>query len=421
MKPFRLVLIIYQSVVLALVQIWSSKLRSLLTTTGIVIGVASVTAVIAALTGLQTRVLGEFESLGSNTMWIFPRRPDSGPARQAPQSAIAFRPEFFDDLLKNAPNVKYLSRLTSVQYTIRYEDKVEENVSVSGIEADWHKIQNRYVTLGRPLSVLDNEQSRPVCIIDKKLQTRLALPADPVGSYISMGSRRFLIIGLIEEKTGGGLLPSDQISDAEVFVPFTTAYNARKAITAFPFLYVMAASVTPQAAEDAQSEITFHLRKVRKLRPGDQNTFQVEFVARLVDQINKLAYVVTAVATGIVGISLLVGGVGIMNIMLVSVSERTREIGLRKAIGARPSTILLQFLIEAVVLCLLGGLVGLSIGYAFAKGLAAIPGLGMSSAYVPAWAVVLAFGFSASVGLIFGMFPAIKAARLDPIDALRHE
>ncbi len=420
MGPIRLVVIFYQSVVLALAQIWSNKLRSMLTTTGIVIGVASVTAVIAALTGLQTRVLGEFESLGTNKMWIFPQRPDSGPMRTAPFTAFAFRPALFDDLLANAPSVRYLSRVTNATLNVKYESRIEENVQVAGVEAGWHEIENRSVTMGRPFTVLDDEQSRPVAIIDVKMQNRLGLPRDPVGSAITIGSRRFVVIGVIEEKVASGFV-QDGISDSELFVPFSTLYNSRRGGQQLPFMYVQGSSTTPQAAAEAQSEITFYLRKVRRIPPGEPNTFRVEFVSRLVDQFNQLALVVTVIATGIVGISLVVGGVGIMNIMLVSVSERTREIGLRKAVGARPATILLQFLVEAVVLCLLGGAVGLLLGYGFAKGLSAIPGLGLQSAYLPLWSVMLSVGFSAGVGLVFGMFPAIKASRLDPIDALRHE
>jgi putative ABC transport system permease protein len=192
----------------------------------------------------------------------------------------------------------------------------------------------------------------------------------------------------------------------------------------------MATSRTPALSEDAKVEIEFFMRLRRHVKPGTDDTFHVQTAQRELDEFNKVATVVTMIATGIVGISLLVGGVGIMNIMLVSVSERTREIGLRKAVGARPGAILLQFLVEAVMLCLIGGAIGVGLGQAISTFVASfLPkdamGIGNTSTpvrfIVPASAIMLSLGFSAGVGLIFGMFPAIKAARLDPIEALRHE
>ena len=165
----------------------------------------------------------------------------------------------------------------------------------------------------------------------------------------------------------------------------------------------------------------FVLRRIRGLSPGEPQTFQVAAIDRFIEQFKALAAGITAIAGGIVGISLLVGGIGIMNIMLVSVSERTREIGLRKAVGATPMAILMQFLLEAVTLCLVGGFIGIALGRLAAFGLTKIPGAQLEQADVPFWAVVLSFAFSALTGIVFGMFPAIKASRLDPIEALRHE
>jgi putative ABC transport system permease protein len=188
-----------------------------------------------------------------------------------------------------------------------------------------------------------------------------------------------------------------------------------------PRTYVVGQIKSPDLFEDVKAEVKLYLRRVRHLGPDEPDTFGVEAIDQVISQFNKVAAGITAAAGGIVGISLLVGGIGIMNIMLVSVSERTREIGLRKAVGARPEVILLQFLVEAVVLCLVGGLVGLAIGQGMVFGLRAIPDSPMKGAFIPPWAVALAIGFSAGTGVIFGMFPAIKAARLDPIEALRHE
>jgi putative ABC transport system permease protein len=165
----------------------------------------------------------------------------------------------------------------------------------------------------------------------------------------------------------------------------------------------------------------FFLRQRRHLRLEDPDTFRIEVVQQFIDKFKQIATTMTLVAGGVVGISLIVGGVGIMNIMLVSVSERTREIGLRKAVGARPSAILLQFLVEAVMLCCMGGALGVLGGAGLTKLIANIPGAHLDRATIPGWAIAVSFGFAASVGLIFGMFPAIKAAQLDPIEALRHE
>jgi putative ABC transport system permease protein len=186
-------------------------------------------------------------------------------------------------------------------------------------------------------------------------------------------------------------------------------------------MFVIAATRSAEMSDEAKAEINFFMRKRRHIEPGQLDNFRVEAVDQFVREFNKVATTITLVATGIVGISLLVGGVGIMNIMLVSVSERTREIGLRKAVGARPSAVLLQFLVEAVVLCFMGGLMGVSFGQLITLGIRSIPAAELNQAYIPGWAIALAFGFAAAVGVIFGMFPAVKAARLDPIEALRHE
>jgi len=178
--------------------------------------------------------------------------------------------------------------------------------------------------------------------------------------------------------------------------------------------------------EDAQAEIRFFLRRTRNIKPTEPDTFGVSSVKRYMEMFNTIALILTLVAVGVVSISLLVGGVGIMNIMLVSVSERTREIGLRKAVGAKKTAILTQFLIESVVLCFVGGLIGIGLGQLLTMALVKIPkflneGFNVPMIYIPLWAIILSFSFTACIGIFFGMFPAIKAARLDPIEALRHE
>jgi putative ABC transport system permease protein len=402
----------WQSAFLALGQIWANKVRAILTTIGIVIGVASVTAVIAALTGLKQNVLSEFESFGTNKIFINPSPPAG--RRAVRWADIAFEPELFDGLLDHCPSVKLLSRQVSHGYAIGYGTKTEADVDVQGIDPAWHEIENRSVVLGRKFDRIDNLNARPVCLINAKLQERLGLPADPTQQSILVGDRRYTVVGVVESRAESSMFARNR-NGGECFIPFSTSYRRGDGVN------VVAACRSPEVSEEARAEITFFLRKKRKLPLGQPDNFRVDAVEKFVQQFNTIATTMTAVAGGIVGISLLVGGVGIMNIMLVSVSERTREIGLRKAVGARPAVILLQFLVEAVVLCLMGGLVGVLAGQGLTFLMTIIPGAQLTRAAIPLWAIGLSFGFSALVGLTFGLFPAIKAAMLDPIEALRHE
>jgi len=406
----------YQSVYLALGQIWTNKTRSILTTIGIVIGVASVTAVIAALTGLKAKILTQVETFGTNTIFVFPRRPEKGPMRHASWWTIRFLPEHLDGLLEHCPSVERFSRIGSVgRHTVRYGEWSVENIDVTGIESSYHEIESRPVVLGRTFSVIDDMQVRPVCLIDPKLRDKLHLDRDCIGQSILIGHNRFRIVGVIERR------PELRLGEGgeeyyEIFIPFRTLFKLGK-----PWIMAFAASKSAEVLEEAQGEIKFFLRRTRNIKPTEPDTFRVESLQSALETFNKIALIVTLVAGGIVGISLLVGGVGIMNIMLVSVSERTREIGLRKAVGAKKSAILTQFLIESVVLCFFGGLVGVGFGQLLTMGIANIPRVELDMAYIPLWAIGLSFGFAGSVGIFFGMFPAIKAARLDPIEALRHE
>jgi len=414
--PFRMVRFVLVSFLLAAGQIWANKTRSVLATLGIVIGIASVTAVIAALTGLKASVLSDFESFGTNKMFIFPEQPSEGPKEHANFNDIRFQPGHFAGMLEHTPSVASFTRMAENNTSVTYGEKTLDSASIKGIDPAWHEIEGRVVTLGTPFSVVNDYNAEPVCLITEKTRDELRLPRDPRGESVYMLNRRFRVIGLVEPpKDIGGMFGGGGVAN-EIFVPFQTLWDATD-----PFMYVIANARSPEVADEARAEVRFFLRQSRDLKPDEPDTFEVEVLSAYLDQFNAMAAGVTAVAGGIVSVSLLVGGIGIMNIMLVSVSERTREIGLRKAVGARPAAILLQFLIEAVTLCTLGGLIGILGGQGMTVLLQKIPNAQLDQAYIPAWAIVLSLVFSGTVGVTFGLFPAIKAARLNPIEALRHE
>lgn len=405
-----------QTVLLAIQQIWSNKVRSALTTLGIIIGVASIVAVVAALTGLRTSVLDEFEKFGARKVFIDGSRPNSMRHRTSWRD-VQLKLEEIEAIRDHSPSILDIAPQYFNTYPIQYGDRLLAGAAVTGIWPQWHRIESREITLGRKFNAIDDAERRPVCIVNDKAIEELLLPTDPVGEYILLGDRRFLIVGVVEtiqlsSMFGGGN------SATEIYIPFETArqLNPNGWIS-----HAWAELSSPDKADDAIAEITYVLRTMRGLGPEDENTFEVRVIQQFIDGFNRLAKGITAGAAGVVGIALLVGGIGIMNIMLVSVSERTREIGLRKAMGARSEVILIQFLVESVTLSLLGGAVGLLLGQLMVLGVKSIPGSPLEQAAIPLWAVALSVGFSAGTGVIFGMFPALKAARLDPIVALRHE
>ncbi|MBN1392574.1 MAG: ABC transporter permease [Sedimentisphaerales bacterium] len=423
--PIFFLQLIYQSTYLAIGQIWAKKTRSILTTTGIVIGVASITTVIALLTGLKKQTLTDFEKWGARTIWIRHTTAKTGPKRNISWWNLRFWPDEFNGILERCQSLVRFSRIAPrdfyTPFVVRHGEKSVEGVNVTGVDPGAEQITNRPVILGRPFSRLDESEGRLVCYVDVNLRDKLGLDKDCVGQTVLVGGKTYLIVGVVDivpeqaaQWTGGG-------QGLEMFIPFRTYL---KMGDPHPHMYAMAESISTKLSEEAVSEITFFLRQMRRprLSPGEPDTFTVESVQSRVEQFNRISMMLTLVAGGVSGISLLVGGVGIMNIMLVSVSERTREIGLRKAVGAKKHAILTQFLIESLILCFFGGLIGLGLGKLLAIGIGAISkNEVLQMADIPLWAVALSFCFCGIVGLVFGMIPAIKAMRLDPIEALRHE
>tara|TARA_R110002072_G_scaffold42064_3_gene117414 strand:+ start:14908 stop:16173 length:1266 start_codon:yes stop_codon:yes gene_type:complete len=407
--------LVLQSLFIALAQVWANKARAFLTSLGIIIGVLGVTVVAAGLDGMQGYVLNQFEGIGAKKMWIWGNVPES---KRSVMSWTDAKMSTYEArlILDKAQAVDTLTPTCNSNWSVSFGKENLQSVNITGIWPAWHEIEDRQVVYGRPFSKIDDQENRQVCLINEQGIEELNLGTDPTGDYIIVNGRRFLIIGTIETKEMSPMMGGGQ-SRAEIYIPFST----HKMMNPYSWTNLTVQLHDPKFAEDAKAEIRFILRNHRNLGPEDEDTFDMFVIQSAIEDFNNVARVIGLVMSGVVAISLLVGGIGIMNIMLVSVSERTREIGLRKAMGAKPPVVLLQFLVEAVVLCVIGGLVGLFLGNLLVAAVQFIPNLPIESISIPRWATLLSLGFSAGVGIVFGMFPAIKASILNPIDALRHE
>jgi putative ABC transport system permease protein len=401
-----------ESVRSALASIRAHRLRSFLTSLGIIIGVASVITVVSLIQGLSKSVSDQFEGLGGNGLTIQPHNEFKDMMR-GKMNYLRF--DDVDQLRLRVDGIRHLSPLFRPGFSdVRYTG-VSATAQVFATTASYQEVNGRYARLGRFISVSDDAGARRVAVIGEKLIDDLHLPANPVGQFVLYANEWFKIVGVMEKR--GEIFGMSQ--DNYMIIPFKTGQSIIGNNTR-PQLQITAAVGDLGRLDETRSHIRMVMRQSHRLKADEPDDFEIESADQIAKSFDKLSGTVTLVMGGVVGIALLVGGIGIMNIMLVSVKERTREIGICKAIGARSRDILLQFLIEAVTLSLLGGLVGLVIGYAMGALIAGIiPDF--PPAVVPWWAVALAVVFSGSVGIVFGVVPASQAARLDPIEALRYE
>ena len=396
----------------ALAAIRAHRLRSFLTSLGIIIGVASVITVISLIQGLSKSVSDQFEGLGGNGLTVRPHNEYKDMMR-GKVNYLHF--EDVEQLRVRVDGLRDLSPVFTPGFSeVRYTG-LSATAQVFATTASYQEVNGRYARLGRFISASDDAGARRVAVVGEKLIEDLHLPPNPVGQFILYANEWFKIVGVMEKR--GEVFGMSQ--DNYLIIPFRTGQSIIGNNTR-PQLQITVAVRDLGRLDEARSHIRMVMRQAHRLKADDTDDFQIDSADQIAKTFDKLSGTVTLVMGGIVGISLLVGGIGIMNIMLVSVKERTREIGICKAIGARSRDILLQFLIEAVTLSTLGGLLGLVIGYALGVAIAAmIPDF--PPAVVPWWAVALAVLFSGSVGVVFGVVPASQAARLDPIDALRYE
>ena len=399
-----------ENLLMALKAIWANKMRSMLTTLGIVIGTAAVIAVVSIVQGFSQVITNEVQNLGSNTLVVRPQRPPGKEGEALGKIVLTW-----DDgqaLMRVCPSVSIVTPILQNFGPVKFEDQTSD-YPIAGVQPVFQDVRNYYVETGRFFSALDDSGRAHVAVIGHGVLKDLKLPDNPLGRDLLIRGRAYTIVGVMESK--GQILGQDL--DKFVIIPYGTA-AALEGTAGQESVRLLVRSTTPDTVDAAQLEIENALRVRHRLRPEQPNDFEVETQKELLKTFSKFANGVTYVVAGVVSIALLVGGIGIMNIMLVSVTERTREIGIRMAIGARGADVMLQFLVESIVMCLLGGLLGLAVGVGGATLVGHLTGWSIDT---PVSAVFLAIGFSAAVGIFFGFYPARKAASLDPIQALRFE
>ena len=397
----------------ALAAIFANRLRSFLTTLGIIIGVASVIAVVSVTGGMSAFIGDSFASLGADSLTIRSYTPFED-LMKGIRSRLT--PSDLELIEKRGEGVASITPVLEANRSsqIKYGPQTAYSL-IMGTTYAYQDVAQSYTQIGRFLAQSDNLTRRRVAVIGEDVKENLNLPDNPINEYVELSGEWFKIVGLLEPM--GDIM--GQSRDNIVLIPYSTMVSILGNQSQIDIGIQL--SLTPAAnLENVVSQLTTILRSAHDIRSNEDDDFRIQTAEQLMEQFDQILGTLTMVIGGIVSISLLVGGIGIMNIMLVSVTERTREIGICKAIGAKSNHILMQFLIEATLLSLLGGLIGLLSGYGLGMLISnSIPDFPPAS--VPLWAALLALGFSGSVGILFGILPAVKAARLDPIDALRYE
>jgi putative ABC transport system permease protein len=389
-----------------------NKMRTALTMLGMIIGVAAVIAMVALGRGAQTSIETQIRSVGTNLINVYAGNFMAAGVRQGSGAANTLTIE--DAMsLKEIPGVQYLAPGVNTRGQVIAGNQ-NWQTRINGSDVDWPAMRTWAQKYGAFFTTQDVSSAAKVVVLGSTVATNLfGEDVDPTGQIVRIKNQPFKVVGVMASK-GAAAGGDDQ--DDSVVIPFTTAQKKLMGIQHIQNITISATSAGQ--VKDVAAAVTEALRTRHKIQMGDTDDFMVRTLEEMAAMRTETTKTMTALLAGIAGVSLLVGGIGIMNIMLVSVSERTREIGLRMAIGARSGDVLLQFLVEAVVLSLFGGAIGIALGFGISAGVTRF--LSWPTTITPD-AIGLAFGFSAATGIFFGFYPATKAAKLDPIEALRFE
>ncbi len=389
-----------------------NKMRSFLTMLGIIIGVAAVIAMLAIGQGAEYSVKQQINALGTNVLIVFPGSQQQGGLRMGAGTMTTLTEDDAAAILKECPAVAFVSPGARSGGQV-IAGNINWLTSIEGTGADYLEIRKWPVAYGDFYSDQDVKSAAKVCILGKTVSDILFPDASPVGQSIRIRNVPFKVVGVLEKK-GQNAMGQDQ--DDIILAPYTTVLRR---LSHFPFLrQILVSATSPANISNAESQMRELLRMRHKIASYDGDDFTIRNQTDLAATATATTEILTILLASIASVSLLVGGIGIMNIMLVSVTERTREIGIRMSVGARGRDILTQFLIEALVLSLLGGIIGILLGVI---GSSAISSFAKWPTIITAFSIVLSFGFSIAIGIFFGFYPARKAALLNPIDALRYE
>ncbi|MGX9481298.1 ABC transporter permease [Veillonella sp. Ser01] len=400
-----------ESFLMAWASLIANKMRSILTMLGIIIGVAAVIALVSIGNGVKQDIQNSISSLGSNLLMVMPGAPRTPGVRPSAGSMKSLKVSDYEAISK-LDGVKAASPMTNGSYVVIYQNK-NWTTSVSGVSYNYLDVNNWSMKSGRFLSEKNVQNRERVAVVGKTVVKNLFGDEDPVGAEIRVKNIPFRIIGVLNSK-GSGAMGNDQ--DDMVIIPYTTAMERVEGVDYLRMIYVTGKD--ENGIDRLQSDIENLLRVRHGIKDTNLDDFNIQNMNSIMETMEETTGTLTLFLGAVAAISLVVGGIGIMNIMLVSVTERTREIGVRKALGATYSVIVTQFLIEAVVISLMGGIIGIILGIGSSKLIGMASGM---STVISIPTIVMSFAFSMAIGLIFGIYPARKAAKLNPIDALHYE